>query len=197
MFERFTDHARAVVVDAQDHARRLGHHHIGSEHLLLAIAGSDADAGEIFRARGVAPDDVETALRRLLGAGPIESLDRDALASIGIDVDLVRDSLQAAFGADAVRTASARRSRHWWRRRGDREVREVRGHIPFTPQAKACLERSLREAQRLHDHYLGVEHLALALTSQTDGLTPRIFTALNTSGAGLRREILDRHRRAS
>lgn len=194
MFERFTDHARAVVVDAQSHARRLGHHHIGSEHLLLAIAGSDAEAGEIFRAQGVAPDDVETALRRLLGAGPIESLDRDALASIGIDVDLVRDSLQAAFGVDAVRTPSDRRSRHWWRRRNDHEVR---GHIPFTPQAKACLERSLREAKRLHDHYLGVDHLALALTSQTDGLPPRIFTALNTSGAGLRREILDRHRRAS
>lgn len=194
MFERFTDHARAVVVDAQDHARRLGHHHIGSEHLLLAIAGSDAEAGSVFRARGVAPNDVEAALRRLLGAGPIESLDRDALASIGIDIDLVRDSLQAAFGADALSTPSDRRSRHWWRRRDDGEVR---GHIPFTPQAKACLEGSLREAQRLHDHYLGVEHLALALTSQTDGLTPRILVALNASGAGLRREILDRHRRAS
>ncbi len=193
MFERFTDHARAVVVDAQDHARRLGHHHIGSEHLLLAIAGSDADAGELFRARGISPGDVEAAMRRLLDAGPIESLDRDALASIGIDVDLVSDRLQAAFGPDAVRPASRRRRR--WRRRP--ETGEIRGHIPFTAQAKACLAGSLREAERLHDHYLGVEHVALALTSQTSGLTPRIFAALNASGDGLRREILDRHRRAS
>ncbi len=194
MFERFTDAARAVVVDAQDQARRLGHHRIGSEHLLLAIAGSAGDAGELLRARGIAPDDVEAALRRLLRTGPIESLDRDALAAIGIDVDLVSDRLQAAFGPDAVRATSPRRPHRWWRRR---DPAEIRGHIPFSPQAKACLAGSLREAERLHDHYLGVEHLALALTAQTDGLTPRIFAALNTSGAGLRREILDRHRRAS
>jgi len=37
MFERFTGDARTVVVLAQDEARRLGHHYVGSEHLLLAL----------------------------------------------------------------------------------------------------------------------------------------------------------------
>jgi ATP-dependent Clp protease ATP-binding subunit ClpA len=180
MFERFTDNARAVVVDAQAHARRLGHRRIGSEHLLLAIAGSEANAGELLRARGMAPRDVESTMRRLLRAGPIESLDRDALASIGIDVDVVAERLRAAFGADAEGKAP-----------------EIKGHIRFSRQAKSCLELSLREAQRMHDHYLGVDHLALAIASQTDGLAPRIFAALDTSAEGLRREILDRHRRAS
>jgi hypothetical protein len=32
MFERFTDRARKVTVDAQAAARRLGHGHIGTEH---------------------------------------------------------------------------------------------------------------------------------------------------------------------
>src|SRR5262249_53664662 len=36
-FEHFSPRARQVVVDAQDEARELGHDHIGTEHLLLAL----------------------------------------------------------------------------------------------------------------------------------------------------------------
>lgn len=38
MFERFDDKARRTVVIAQEEARLLGHKHIGTEHLLLALA---------------------------------------------------------------------------------------------------------------------------------------------------------------
>ena len=44
MFERFTHDARGAVAQAQEHARRLGHHYIGCEHLLLAVASADAPA---------------------------------------------------------------------------------------------------------------------------------------------------------
>jgi ATP-dependent Clp protease ATP-binding subunit ClpC len=37
MFERFTDRARRVVVEAQQEARALDHNYIGTEHLLLAL----------------------------------------------------------------------------------------------------------------------------------------------------------------
>ena len=37
MFERFTQGARKATVDAQGAARRLGHGHIGTEHLLLGL----------------------------------------------------------------------------------------------------------------------------------------------------------------
>jgi ATP-dependent Clp protease ATP-binding subunit ClpC len=37
MFERFTDRARRVVVQAQEESRRLNHNYIGTEHLLLGI----------------------------------------------------------------------------------------------------------------------------------------------------------------
>lgn len=37
MFDRFTESARQVVVLAQDEARELGHGHVGTEHLLLAL----------------------------------------------------------------------------------------------------------------------------------------------------------------
>ena len=48
MFERFTETARAVVVQAQFEARELQHEYVGTEHLLLALledpAGSIAVA---------------------------------------------------------------------------------------------------------------------------------------------------------
>jgi len=41
MFERFTDRARRVVVQAQEESRRLNHNYIGTEHLLLGILRED------------------------------------------------------------------------------------------------------------------------------------------------------------
>jgi len=37
VFERLNDQARVAVAAAEDEARRMGHHHVGSEHLLLGI----------------------------------------------------------------------------------------------------------------------------------------------------------------
>jgi ATP-dependent Clp protease ATP-binding subunit ClpC len=45
VFDRFTDQARRVVVLAQEEARLLNHHHIGTEHLLLGLL-SLPDEGE-------------------------------------------------------------------------------------------------------------------------------------------------------
>ena len=47
------------------------------------------------------------------------------------------------------------------------------GHIPFTPAAKMILELTLREAVALHDSHIGVEHIALALTTIKQGSCPR------------------------
>lgn len=43
MFERFTQGARVLLVLAQEEARVLQHHHIGSEHLLLALVRDDPE----------------------------------------------------------------------------------------------------------------------------------------------------------
>ena len=109
MFERFTDTARGVVVQAQDDARRLGHHYIGCEHLLLAAAAAAEPASMVLRDQGVTPDRVEAEILRTIGrgqaAGPLGGLDRQALAFIGIDLDVVRARIEAAFGPDALTRA--------------------------------------------------------------------------------------------
>ena len=43
MFERFTDKARLLIVLTQEEARVLQHHHLGSEHLLLALVRVDPE----------------------------------------------------------------------------------------------------------------------------------------------------------
>jgi Clp amino terminal domain, pathogenicity island component len=143
MLERFTDSARHLLVQAQHEARRLGHNYIGCEHLLLAAAGLAEPAGAVLRDQGVTPERVEAEIVRTVGRGqaadpdgraadptgrgdPLHGLDREALASIGIDLDVVRARLEAAFGPDALdravlahrraAQASRRRRRPAWRK---------------------------------------------------------------------------------
>ena len=71
------------------------------------------------------------------------------------------------------------------------------GHIPFTPAAKKILELTLREAVARHDSQIGVEHIALALTTIKQGLVPQILSAAGAPAAALRAAILDRYRQAS
>jgi predicted DNA-binding transcriptional regulator AlpA len=67
MFGRFSDAARAVVIRSQEEARRLRHHYIGTEHLLLAVLSDAAPAV------------------------------RQALASIGIDRTGIESDVEAQF----------------------------------------------------------------------------------------------------
>jgi ATP-dependent Clp protease ATP-binding subunit ClpA len=102
--------ARAVVVHAQEHARRLGHRYVGCEHLLLAVASTDQPANAVLREQGISPDRVEEEIVRCVGlggaAGLFSDLDRDALSAIGIDLDAVRARMEASFGSDALARAT-------------------------------------------------------------------------------------------
>jgi hypothetical protein len=106
MFERFTPAARTIVVHAQEHARRLGHRYVAPEHILLATVSSAEPAGVVLRECGLGPDRVEEEIVGRVGlgagAGLFGDLDRDALASIGVDLDAVRARIEASFGADAL-----------------------------------------------------------------------------------------------
>jgi hypothetical protein len=143
MFERFTSDARAIVVGAQEHARRLGHSFIGCEHLLLTVSGTAEPAGAALRAHGVTPARVESEIVRLVGLGRTRDLlwglDHEALASIGIDLDTVRARIEERFGPGALSQAlpaNRRRSRvtRLLARRARRE-RECRAAVPGGQQA--------------------------------------------------------------
>ena len=185
MFERFTPEARAVVVGAIEHARRLGHHWVGGEHLLLGVVTSDAPMGDALREQGVTRERIEEIL---LGGPSTDPLDKDALATLGIDVDAVRAAVEQTFGFGAL----------------DREPTPDRGRRrgllgdrpPLTPQAKQCLADAVHEAQAELSGHIGGEHLALAVVSSHHGAVPGILKAAAVTPAQLRTAILDRYRRA-
>jgi ATP-dependent Clp protease ATP-binding subunit ClpC len=65
------------------------------------------------------------------------------------------------------------------------------GHVPFTPEAKAALEWSLRESLDLgHDH-IGPGHLLLALVHDTAAPAAVVLASLDVDVAALRSEVRD------
>jgi Clp amino terminal domain, pathogenicity island component len=134
MFERFTPDARAAVVHAQHHARRLGHNFIGGEHILLSVVSAGQPASAVLGAHGITPEYVETEIVRRIGLGrsagsgdvPFGGLDREALASIGIDLDAVQARIEATFGPHAMAEADLMVQRRLKGRRGSSRAHRFR-----------------------------------------------------------------------
>jgi ATP-dependent Clp protease ATP-binding subunit ClpA len=164
MFERFTHEARGVVVRAQEEARALGHDYLGTEHLLLGALAEESNAGRTLLERWLTIEQARAEVVELLGHGH-PSLDADALALLGIDLDEVRRRVEETFGEGAL--ARPQRCRRGW----------VRGIRCFTPRAKKALELSLREALLAGDRQIRPEHVVLGLLREGEGIAARILAA--------------------
>jgi ATP-dependent Clp protease ATP-binding subunit ClpA len=70
MFERFTSHAKQVVVLSQEEARRLEHNYIGTEHILLGLVGdSGGVAAQVLQRFGMSLDGAREEVRAIVGTG--------------------------------------------------------------------------------------------------------------------------------
>lgn len=71
MFERFTDRARRVVVQAQGEARTLNHDYIGTEHLLLGLTHESVGgvAAKALETMGISLDAVRERVEEVTGRG--------------------------------------------------------------------------------------------------------------------------------
>jgi ATP-dependent Clp protease ATP-binding subunit ClpA len=181
VFERFTPQAKQAVTRAQDEAIDLGHDYIGTQHLLLGLAGVPGGlAAVVLTESGVTADRARAAVTSLpapaTGTSPAE-----ALAAIGIDVDEIRRRADASFGSG----------------------RFVFPRPAFTPRAKEALTRSLSAAETLGDEDIDTQHLLLGLLTEAEGAAgdeDRAATALRALGAEparLRAQLLDRAAAAS
>ena len=174
MFERFTAEARQVVVDAQHEARRLHHGTIGTEHLLLALLAQRGSASAAVLARhGLTHDPVAESVVGYVGSG---DLDAEALTALGIDLDAVRTTVEATFGAGALDRPASRRG-------------GPTGHLPFSPRARKVLELSLREAIALKSKSIADGHIALGLLREGEGLAMKVIHDRGIDPADLRRDL--------
>ena len=207
MFERFTDRARRVVTLAQEESRTLGHGYVGTEHLLLALTRDEGGvAARVLADAGVSGDDVRADVLDIVGKGAVGAVDllgpadadADALRSIGIDVDSIRERIEESFGPGALELASRPRGRRRLRLRRSRlsgrgcsQPRpSIGGHIPFTPRSKKVLELSLREAIHLRHNYIGTEHILLGLLREGEGLAAMVLVRRGLSIEELRHRVL-------
>jgi hypothetical protein len=65
------------------------------------------------------------------------------------------------------------------------------GHVPFTPRAKQVLDASMREALELGHNYIGIEHVLLGLTRESDGNAAQVFTHLGIDSASLHERLVE------
>jgi len=195
MFERFTTQARAAVKDAQRHSGELGHHYIGTEHLLLALLSPESGlSGVVLGGAGLTVERVRSDIQALVPHGPADALgpaDAEALEAIGIDLDAVRAKIEESFGPGALIPPPRPRRGLFRRRRPAPAQCGPTGYVPFTARSKKVLELGLREAIRLHCNYIGTEHLLLGLIREGEGLAAKVICDAGISLDDLRRRTLD------
>ena len=92
----------------------------------------------------------------------------EALAFAGVSFEAVRRRVIDIVGEGGAITAGPR---------------------PFTPDAKRALERTLNEAIRLGDNYIGTSHILLSMLRQADGVAAQIVVALGGDVAVLEQSV--------
>jgi ATP-dependent Clp protease ATP-binding subunit ClpC len=141
MFGRFTDEARRVLTLAQQEARTLNHNRIGTEHILLGL---------VQEREGVAAE---------------------ALESLGISLDAIRQQVEKITGEARDAPAAS--------------------HNQYTWRAKKALDLSLREALQLGHHHVGTEHILLGLLREREGPAAQVLVELGADLSQVRQQVLD------
>lgn len=99
MFENFAHSARSVVEDARNEAGRRGDRRLGTDHLLLALLHDE----DLARVVGVPAATASEAADRL---------DRDALATIGLQLGAFQPTVHTARREQVPLTAGAKNVLH-------------------------------------------------------------------------------------
>lgn len=162
MFARFTPHSKRMVVRGGVLAAEFGRHRLDTDFLLLAVAESQ-----------VIDNVSATAVRAWIGG---ES-DRELLATLGIDLDVVRERLGGVPDNPAL----------WDLRRS--AIRPLRvtlsgpsGELLLTGQARKAVEVALHHAHR-RGSQVSANDLVLGLLADHHNESVRILHRL---GADLR-----------
>jgi hypothetical protein len=157
VFERFENDAKQSIARAEQEAIRLGHDFIGTEHMLLGLIDTRGSvASTALTERGVTAEKAREETLRILRAENVDETGgqpaKDALATLGIDVDEVRRRADATFGPGRFRYPRPR----------------------FTERAKKVIALSVRHG---HEH-IDTEHLLLAILTEGTGVGVRVLTDL-------------------
>lgn len=204
----FSDAMRRVLALSVEEARWFGHHYIGTEHLLLALARSRAGgASELLRTLTISPDQIRRRVRRLLNDGlteiRIEMAKRMARLS-----ELSRRVLNAAAqegdqhaGLDHLLLVLARERRSL----ASSLLQELgldlvqleaslhdksRDHALQEALLEDVIDHAVDRADQLGTHYTGTDHILLALAQNDVGA--RMLSQYGVDPARLVKAVYER-----
>jgi len=143
-----------------DEARRLGHHYIGTEHLLLGLVREgEGIAAEVLESLGAKLETVRTHITQVLSHTSAER-----------GVEPGRQVIMRGEG-----------------RTDDAEVWTLLE--TFDPHARRVLTVAQEEATRLQHNYIGTEHIMLGLIGQPDSPAARVLADLGVRPDRLRSAV--------
>jgi ATP-dependent Clp protease ATP-binding subunit ClpA len=148
---------RYIAAGAEE-ARRLGHSYVGTEHVLLALTRDPhGGATRVLGQLGVSHSDIRNSkcLARLWAP----KIDPDALATLGIDLEAVRERVEETFGPRALEQA------------GMLDPTGT-GIQCVMPRLKQALENA---AERAGETALRDEHVLLGMLSVRDSIAARVL----------------------
>ncbi len=182
------DAALDIALDlAGDESTWLGHHYIGTEHLLLGMTRTNiGNASDLLHALDVAPEAVRHRVRQLLSDGHTEY----SLEQVRRDVSLTELARRVINAAELVAIAldhphiglghlllvllRERRSPICRVLResalDERQIQQTLTVYPATVAIDRVIIQAMEYAQSLGSHYTGTEHLILALLTDADGM---------------------------
>jgi ATP-dependent Clp protease ATP-binding subunit ClpA len=149
-------------------ARRLGHHYLGPEHLLVGLlVEGDNLAARVLVANGLDLDTVRAGIDRLIAQGVLpgpQPSDGELLAGLGVDLEAVHSRLETTFGERAYWDTS-QRIRH----RPAQPVPHT-PHIRTDPTPLVCARAMGFAAHEAidRDQDVGPEHLLLGLLREAE-----------------------------
>ena len=187
MFDRFDPSAQLVVDTALEESRRLGHSHLGTEHLLVALARHR----ELLPALGTALLPDADVLERHLVAdiGPAAPRDDVLLGTLGVDLGDVRSAVRQTFGDDVLHRLGRRRISEPWRRRR-RSTRRCKsillGSMGVAPRLKQSFERARRHADRRGSQLIDPTCLLLGMLDIEAAMSNRMLRELGREPDELR-----------
>jgi len=171
-----TPRAKKVIELAVDEARRLNHHYIGTEHLLLGLVreGEGIAAG-VLASLGVNLEKVRTQTIQVLSMSAASHVSWQADTD---NIVLTDEEVSGAQDEDDFTPAPARK---------EGEESNVPG--VFTVRARRVLDAAQEEAHKLQQNFVGTEHLLLGLVSEEKGLAAQILQDLQVDRETIRMTV--------
>ncbi len=143
-----TPGAKRALELAIDEARRMGHHYVGTEHMLLGLVRqSDGVAIDVLQRLGINQAEVRRQTHRMMQENPVQTAQPA--------------TSETKTGAEA----------------GQKAISEIDTER-FTERTRRVLRLAQEEAEDLQHYYIGTEHLLLGLLHEVGGVASHVLRDL-------------------